>query len=42
MSSSPYKISSNLPEGLKIIKAILYIHHRSLNDRHFGMAEATR
>jgi hypothetical protein len=32
----------NLPIGSEVIKEFLCIHLRSLNARHFGMAEATR
>jgi hypothetical protein len=42
MSSPPSKISSNPPNGSKVINLFLYTHLRSLNVRHFGMAEATR
>jgi hypothetical protein len=36
------KFHPNPPNGSKVIKVFLYTHLRSLNVRHFGMAEATR
>jgi hypothetical protein len=36
------KFHPNPPNGSKGIKVFLYTHLRSLNVRHFGMAEATR
>jgi hypothetical protein len=35
------KFNPNPPNGSKVIKVFLYTHLRSLNVRHFGMAEAT-
>jgi hypothetical protein len=40
-SSAPHKFHPNPPNGSKVIKVFLYTHLRSLNVRHFGMAEAT-
>jgi hypothetical protein len=42
MSSPPYNISSKSTKLFKVIKVFLYTHLRSLNARHFGMAQATR
>jgi hypothetical protein len=42
MSSPPYKISSKSTKRLKRFKVFPYTHLRSLNVRHFGMAEAIR
>jgi hypothetical protein len=36
------KFNPNPPIGSNVIKVFLYTHLRSLNVRHFGMAEATR
>jgi hypothetical protein len=36
------KFNPNPPIGTKVIKRFLCTHLRSLNVRHFGMAEATR
>jgi hypothetical protein len=41
MSSLPYKISSKSTTRFKSYLGFLYTHLRSLNIRHFGMAEAT-
>jgi hypothetical protein len=42
MSSPHTKFQQNPPNGSKVIKVFLYTQLRSLNFRHFGMAEATR
>jgi hypothetical protein len=42
MSSPPYKISSKSTNRFRFIKEFIFTHLRSLNVRHFGMAEATR
>jgi hypothetical protein len=36
------KFHPNPPVGSKVIKGFLCTHLRSLNDHHFGMAEATK
>jgi hypothetical protein len=42
MSSPPYKISSKPTNPSKVIKGFLYTQLRSLNFRHFEMAEDAR
>jgi hypothetical protein len=42
MSSPSHKFHLNPPNGSKVIKLFLYTQLRSLNVRHFGIAQAAR